>query len=274
MKTTTNLNEAIILNAYNIGNKRFATIPVSELRIDTAYQRTLRKKALRMAAAWDYEKCDALTVSYRDDVFYIIDGQHRYEAAKRNNVYFLPCQIYTGLTQHQEAEKFVESNTNVSLLSPYDTYRANILIGDRIDTAVKDCCDSFGVKIAEDKGKREPTVLGSLAVARNIVKIHGNDCLEWIFSVLKAAGWYDRPNGFNSTIVSALKNIYKNYPGKRETVGKRCVEILSLFDYRTFCADAVNLYPRKANSAAVHSRLVDLIEGKSELPEKNISKNA
>ena len=37
-------NAAILENAHNIGGKKFATIPVSEIKIDAGYQRRLREK--------------------------------------------------------------------------------------------------------------------------------------------------------------------------------------------------------------------------------------
>ena len=253
-------NQVIVINAYTIGGKKFANVPVSEIRVDSTYQRTLRRHVLLMAANWDYDKCDALVVSYRDGVFWVIDGQHRYEAAKRNNVEYLPCQIYEGLTQHQEAVKFVQSNTNIALLSPYDTYRANLLIGDPVDTTVKRICDSFYVKIVEDRGKREASTLGSLDGARRIVKVHGEECLKWVFGILCAAKWNDHPNGLNSLIVSALKNAYVHNMENKNSVFNVCVELLSKIDYRHLVAAAVSDYPKKSCTSAVSTYINDYIQ--------------
>lgn len=74
-------NVAILENAHNIGGKKFATIPVSEIKIDAGYQRRLREKVNKMVANWDYNLCDVVLVSYRNNKFYVIDGQHRVAAA-------------------------------------------------------------------------------------------------------------------------------------------------------------------------------------------------
>ena len=253
------MNQALVLNAYKIGEKRFAMIPVSELRVDPTYQRTLRRRVLAMSSNWDYEQCDVLVVSFRDDVFYIIDGQHRYEAAKRNNVEYLPCQIYTGLTQREEAVKFIQSNTGVALLSPYDTYRANLFLGEPIDTTVKKVCDEFGVKILEAKSK-EPSVFGSLANARKITKTHGESCLRWVLSTLCKAKWNTMRNGFSSAIVLVLTSQYCRNVEALDAVQDVIVSVLRQYDPRHIVAAAVSAYPRKSAQGAMSEFLDSKVE--------------
>ena len=70
--------------AVEIGNKIFCCIPVKLLRIDhEMYQRLLQKSFKHLLDNWDGNKCDPITVNYRSDGFYyVINGQHRTEAAK------------------------------------------------------------------------------------------------------------------------------------------------------------------------------------------------
>ena len=76
-------------NAHTIGGKKFVFLPVSELKIDHGYQRPIRSKIKRMVREWDYNLCDVILVSYRDGKFYVVDGQHRVEAARQKGVEML-----------------------------------------------------------------------------------------------------------------------------------------------------------------------------------------
>ena len=71
-------------NAVRLGEKKFALIPVTEMFVDTTYQRLVQSKAPKIAKEWDDRKCKMLEISYREDIdkYAIIDGQNRWTAAK------------------------------------------------------------------------------------------------------------------------------------------------------------------------------------------------
>lgn len=199
------------ISVVSIGSKKFGMVPVSEMVIDRTYQRVLRARVKRMINNWDYEKCDVLVVSYRDDKFYVVDGQHRYEAAKVRGESYLACQILEGMTQIDEARKFISQNTESSVLTPYDTWNANLLLHDVVDCSVDSACKTFGIEVSMTPGMKKPAVLGSLTTARKIVKGQGRECLMWIFSVLHNAKWDEQQRGHNSTIMRALKIFYVSH---------------------------------------------------------------
>lgn len=205
------------ISVVSVGSKNFAMVPVEKMRVDREYQRVLRSRVKRMADAWDYEKCDVLIVSYRDGVFFLVDGQHRYEAAKANDVRFLACQILEGMSQEDEARRFLSQNTEACSLTPYDTWNANLLIGDFVDCTIDKICKEFGLKIRGTVGKRAPGVVGSLVEARNTVKSHGAEGLRWVFNVLSGAHWNEVRDGHNSCIMQALRQFYA---ANKETIFK------------------------------------------------------
>lgn len=245
-------NAAILENAHNIGGKKFATIPVSEIKIDTGYQRRLREKVNRMVANWDYNLCDVVLVSYRNGKFYVIDGQHRVAAAKRVGAEFLPCQIVEGLSREEEAARFVALNSGVSPLSQYDTWNANLLCGDPVDTEVKRICDKWGIEVSDRRGGVYGR-LGNLREARKIVRGQGGAAFDWIMEALYTAQWHIVRGGYCSEVLAALSNVYKKFgPDTMEYV----VSIIKSKNPNTLRAVAQDRY----TEYGIHKSLVKYME--------------
>lgn len=114
---------------------------VAELEVDDTYQRSADDGAGRsliraIANGWDWRLCAPLTVSRRDSRFFVIDGQHRMEAAKlRGDIPFLPCIISSFDTLAEEAGCFVQVNTRRRQVTPLETFKAELAAGD--PTAIK-----------------------------------------------------------------------------------------------------------------------------------------
>lgn len=252
-------NEIIVTNAYTVGGKKFANIPVSELVIDHSYQRRLRSKVRKMITHWDYNLCDAVLVSYRDDKFYVVDGQHRVAAANAKEVPFLPCQILEGLSLKDEAARFVEQNTSVSILSPFDTFRANLLLGDPVDTAISDLCKKWELEICDTHGMKLAGKMGSISDTRKIVKTHGIEMLDNIFAALHEAQWNLLTAGHSGRVLNALKNTFVEYRDKHsfEEIREFIVRTIKDKTYRTFMSAGQSAYPQHSYEVAASKYLID-----------------
>ncbi|NIJ34309.1 DUF6551 family protein [Sphingomonas oligoaromativorans] len=132
--------------------------PVRELLIDPSYQRSTEgqdsRKAIRaIAEAWDWRLCAPLTVARRAEDgasrFYVIDGQHRLEAARmRGDIQFLPCIISSFETVADEAACFVAVNTKRRAMSPVDTFRAAVAAGDEAALQAVRVLGDAGLEVA------------------------------------------------------------------------------------------------------------------------------
>jgi ParB-like nuclease domain len=112
-------------------------MPPKMLAVDPAYQRSIdntSSKALiqRIARDWDWDLCQPLVVSRRDDnQLYVVDGQHRLAAAiARNDIEQLPCFICSLPDIAAEADRFVQFNRNRKALKPLDLWKAAVASGD------------------------------------------------------------------------------------------------------------------------------------------------
>lgn len=238
MKTTINtktFNQMVNENAMVIAGKKLGLVPVSEMFIDTTYQRTVQSHVNKIAKNWDNNKCAILQVSYRQDTdkYAIIDGQNRWTAAKKAGITHLLCQIYESLTIKEEAKIFSEQNDNVTRIASADKFKSLLVMGNATCLLIKELCDEFGISIRKTYGDslcKTRKNLNGLISAQRIVEIHGIECLRWIFTVIERSGWDLTAKAYTDRSFQVLIAFYK-----------------ARFDKESFTADTENLINLYAN---------------------------
>jgi hypothetical protein len=246
-----NVNDTIVINAFVIGGKKFANVPLSEMRLDPEYQRVETNNVNKLYKNWDIRKCEMLHVSYRDGYFYIVNGQHRYKAALLKGLTHLPCEISTGLTQEDEAGIFAEQNDNIKRLNTYDIFKANLVRKEKTDTIIKNICDSYNITVK----KSSSSVTGNLKCltkVRSIINNDGEECLRWIFDVIKGSGWQHTPYAYGSLVISFLHLVYTNSKNLTKTTTK-IISLLSKTNFDTLKAEATIEYPNVSTETALKS---------------------
>jgi hypothetical protein len=135
----------------------FVWIDKAELYVDHAYQRgnINELRINEMAANWDWVLCGALSVSIRDDKWYVMDGQHRKLGAdKRSDIKKLPCMVFNLNSQQHEASAFVGLNRQKTAINGVDHFKAMVVSGDEIAIRLKSVLDKSGYKITNNSGPK------------------------------------------------------------------------------------------------------------------------
>lgn len=117
----------------------FRMIPKHELHIDPTYQRAVFSAALkRMVKDWSWTSCGALTVASREDKsHWVIDGQHRLEAAMQlPEIKELPCLVFYCADVKKEASAFVKSNVSRKAMAIMHKFRALAIAEDEFSLKV------------------------------------------------------------------------------------------------------------------------------------------
>lgn len=228
-------NQMTNRNAVRLGEKKFALIPVTEMFVDTTYQRLVQSKAPRIAKEWDDRKCKMLEISYREDIdkYAIIDGQNRWTAAKMIGITHLHCQIYENLTIEEEARIFAEQNDNVTRIASADKFKSLLVMGNETCLLIKKLCDDFGISIRKTYGDalcKTRKNLNGLISAQRIVEQYGINCLRWIFTVIEKSGWDLTAKAYTDRSFQVLISFYK-----------------ARHDKDTFASDTENLINLYAN---------------------------
>lgn len=243
----------IVKQGMKIGNKTFSYIPVEMLFADPSYQRTdgiNPEKVLSLAENFEPRKMDALKVSAREGLFAfaIIDGCHRLEAAKRNGIEYLECEILFGLSIEDEARLFAEQNDHVEKVTPAQKHKANVLLGVQECRDLESACRFYGIAMKKDLSKRgrQPIgVLQSYTDALRISKAFGLEGLEWIFGILQEAKYTSEYGGFSSYVLGGLFHIYDHHMADEKEMKNFLHTYLKQFTPRILKAKAVARYPMR-----------------------------
>ena len=129
-----------------------------DLSIDPGYQRMIEgrhsQRLIRsIAEGFDWRLLSPLTVSLRDGTyggtgFFVIDGQHRLEAARlRGDVPSLPCIISRFESYEAEALAFVNINSARRQVTALDRYHARVAARDETALRIKEVVEAVSMTV-------------------------------------------------------------------------------------------------------------------------------
>lgn len=149
-----------------------------------AYQREgIPSKVLEFASNWSWIACGALTVAERDGEFWVVDGQHRKLAAdRRSDIQTLPCMIFETQSVKQDAQAFLDTNTNRRNVSALAKFKARLAAGDELARNVQAIITNSGLRLAT--ASKEPCDYKAIALALSI----GERDMDGLAEVLGLAG--------------------------------------------------------------------------------------
>ncbi len=146
-------------------------IDLDGLVVDHTYQRELGEKSIsrinRIVSEFNWRDFQPLTVTPVDEDgnFAIVDGQHRFEAAKRHpEVTEVPCYIITAPGVVDQAKAFVNVNKNRLGVSGPALYYAQLAAGDPDALHIAQICERSGIKIARNTKKVRKTPGFTIAI--------------------------------------------------------------------------------------------------------------
>lgn len=155
---------------------------LNELRVDPTYQRSTKAAASvtlirRIAQYWDWSLCQPLAVAKRaDGGLYVVDGQHRLEAARlRGDVDDLPCVVTAYRDAGDEAAAFVALNQQRRPLNRIDLFKAALAAEDDQAVAVMALLDGAGLSLAPHSNYTawKPGMLSNISTVQDCYRVHG-----------------------------------------------------------------------------------------------------
>lgn len=171
-------------------------IPLDELRIDDAYQRSIDTAASRrqihtIAFGWNWDLCMVLSVSRRpDDALYVVDGQHRLAAARlRGDIDAMPCCVVRRAGGHEEARLFIAANRTRRTVNVLDDFHAAVAAGDEEALTIARLVQAAGLRVARHKNSKSygPGELGYVIGLTNALRRHGAPVLGAALSTIGEA---------------------------------------------------------------------------------------
>jgi hypothetical protein len=186
-------------------------VRLGDLQINGAAQREFREPwATEILANFDLDSFQIPTVSIRNGVAYVVDGQHGLWALRHwldsEDVDDQEVQVWAheGLTEEQEADLFLALNHRKTV-APLPKFRAAITAGRPTETDVNRIVLSLGCRVTGDK------VHGAIAAVGTLLAIYNNHgpsvLAQTIATVRDAYG----DGAFEAAVLSGVALVYARY---------------------------------------------------------------
>lgn len=245
-----------------------AVVPLSCCFVDSRYQGMRTHKHLnRLKNKWDERKLTPIILvphpeEYR---FAVVDGQGRCLVAPEKGMDRLNAIILMDAPEDLnerlkfEAEYFIGQDSEVENVKPLEKHLSRVIIGDVAAVSLDKLLNKYGIKFVSTKGNREESVLGSYTDTYSIVKVHGEKCLDFIFSIIDNAGWNKETNGYATFVMRALREVWIAHPNDRKEIHRYLSKELRQIDPALFSAEAKSKYPKRDHRVSCVLYVEDLV---------------
>lgn len=164
--------------------------------------------ANELASKFNLEGMGFPAISFRDGVYYIVDGQHRIAAMrilKFSPEDTIQCEVYEDLTEESEAELFLERNS-IKTVGALDKFRNAIHAGRTIEVAIDQMVRAQGLHIG--RHGRTDNGISSVTTLRKVAERQGLLGLGKILRIIRDA--YGNA-GFEALVIDGLSLCLHRY---------------------------------------------------------------
>jgi hypothetical protein len=189
-------------------NFKDTIVLVSDLNVDVTYQGELNAKVVqKIVRDFSWFAFGAIMVNIRKDgSIYIIDGRHRYEAAKQLSFKEVPAKVAENLTYQEEATLCNYMLANRRTYSIAESMKSALMAGDEKIVAINNILENNGIHFAFKTNR------GS-----NYRKRGKLSCFSALIGIYDSKG-----HKFFSDVVSALHDLwYSDLYGWQEAALKQ-----------------------------------------------------
>lgn len=175
-------------------------VPLEKMRVSLLAQRDLNQARVnKIVIGFDLEQLGTPTVNERDDHYYVIDGQHRVEALREIGWgdQQIQCWAYVGLTEEEEAEKFLKLNDTLTV-GAFAKFKVGVQAGRPTECDIDRIVREQGLRVSADEGNGAIYAVGAL---RRVYKQAGPDQLARALRIVRDA-YGDA--GLGSSVISGI----------------------------------------------------------------------
>jgi hypothetical protein len=191
---------------------RLRWVPIAAMRVSPLAQRELNQARVdKLAASFDPEQLGAPTVNLRDGCYYLIDGQHRVEAllAIGWGDQQVQCWTYQGLTEAEEAAKFLALNDTLTVHA-FAKFTVGVHAGRTEDCDIDRIVRAQGLRISRQNGGG---AIGAVGTLRRVYR-RGPAVLARALRIIRDA--YGDP-GLDASVIDGLGLLCRRYADLDET---------------------------------------------------------
>ncbi len=190
---------------------RLRWIPLSRITVSDLAQREIKPSRVDyLVAHFDHEQLGTPVVNERNGKFFVIDGQHRAAAAREvyGPDHQIQCWAYVGLTEAEEAEKFLQINDVLSV-SAMDKYEIGVEAGREIECDIDRIVRACGLIVTRQSSVEGG--IGAVGTLRRVYTRAGAHVLGRTLRIIDAA--YGTP-GLDAAVIDGIGYLCGRYNGE------------------------------------------------------------
>lgn len=183
---------------------------LADMTVNPLAQREINQARVdKLVAHLDLEQIGTPTVNVRGGSVYIIDGQHRMEAMRQFGFTDekVQCWTYEGLTEEEEAEKFLQLN-DVLVVASMPKFRAAVHAGRDVESDIDRVVRSCGLVVTKDK---VPGAIGAVGTLGRVYARSGSSVLGRSLRIIRDA-YGDA--GLEAPVIDGLGLLCQRYNGE------------------------------------------------------------
>lgn len=205
-------NAAMKLNQEYADNSIATTmLPLSVLNIGK-YQKDLNiERVKRIVEKFDIHRMRPIEVSYRDDEYWVFDGQHRANAYYLMGLTEIPAVIHKGLTYQDEAYLFARQQEDVGSVNTNHKWNALVEAKDPEAMEIIKLCKDWGFAILQHNNKGNN--IKCVKTLQDLYRELGPEKLGTILMCIKNA-WMYMDHSTDVAIVAGIARLVKAFPDK------------------------------------------------------------
>lgn len=191
---------------------RLKWVPISLMKVSPLAQREANQARIdHLVANFDLEQLGTPTVNEREHAFYIIDGQHRVAACEAIGWgdQQIQCWSYVGLTEEEEAEKFLQLNDTLTV-NALAKFRVGVRAGRDEECDIDRIVRAQGLCVSADQVPGAVRAVGTLR--RIYVRSDGKTLARTLGIVRDAYG----DSGMEAAVIDGIGLLCQRYNGQLE----------------------------------------------------------
>jgi hypothetical protein len=198
---------------------RLGRVRPNDISVDPVVQRSLNAlRAQKMADEYDPTAVGVITVSDRDGSRYVVDGQHRVEAAKLagHGGTSVDAKIYTGLTRVEEARLFIALNS-ARIPSAVARFKVRREALDPVPVAICGILERYGWEVGNPGSSGKASAVKALEGVWALDPDQERKVFETTIDLITDT-WGHDPNAMSASILSGVGEFVDRYAGQLDLV--------------------------------------------------------
>lgn len=189
------------------------TLKISDMHTP-AYQREIDQGWVESRArVFNADLLQVADVSYRDGMWWVVDGLHRRELVRavQGDGAEMLCRPHFNHTEKTEFELFIDLNRRRRRLSALAEFKSALTLGRQPELSINKVVTEAGFTVGVG---RTPTHIGAVRVLYDIYRTGGDLRLRRVLNVYLGAYGGGTTGVVNSIVLDALGIVYRKYGSK------------------------------------------------------------